>query len=114
MKSTNYWPFICFYSIYRRANEILKAETFMFDKYMKRIEPRDLGPALPATQGFQPASTGTQDAPVGRGNNRYLVGLHVHVRVWMCMCMGARDVSTRAYFMIHLFKLCMVTSPGCM
>jgi len=49
-----------------RANEILGAETSMFEKYIKRIEPRDLDAAQPAAQASQ--SSTTQNAPVGRGN----------------------------------------------
>ncbi|XP_067933125.1 cilia- and flagella-associated protein 263-like [Watersipora subatra] len=53
-----------------RSNEILKAETFMFDKYTKRIEPKDLGPSQAAAQGFQQSSISGQDQPTARGNRR--------------------------------------------
>lgn len=68
------------FQCFRRSNEILKSETFMFDKYMKRIDTKDLGPSQSTTQGFQQGASSGQEPPVGR-NNRYVYGVVWHTGV---------------------------------
>ena len=44
-------PLICFV-LFRHANEVLRNETTMFEKYLKRVDPKDIG--LQATHGKKP------------------------------------------------------------
>lgn len=58
------------FSLVRRGNEILQAETQMFEKYLKRVEPKDLVGIQPGqAQGLTPSQS-AQDVIRGMGRKR--------------------------------------------